>query len=72
MYQMTQPLRSAAALTPGKLATVYDDRSTTWLELRGRTAILADAIRRLGVSAGDRTAILALNSDRYLEYLYAS
>jgi acyl-CoA synthetase (AMP-forming)/AMP-acid ligase II len=72
MYQMTQPLRSAAASTPGRLATVCDDRSTTWLELRDRTAVLADAIRRLGVSSGDRTAVLALNSDRYLQYLYAS
>ena len=72
MYKLTQPLHSAATSTPDRLATVCQDREATWGELRGRTAKLASGIRQLGIRAGERTAILALNSDRYLEYLLGS
>jgi acyl-CoA synthetase (AMP-forming)/AMP-acid ligase II len=72
MYEMTQLLRAAATLKPAHLATVYKDRVTTWAELRDRTSRLAGAIRRLGIKKGEHTAILALNSDRYIEYLLGS
>jgi len=70
--QMTQPLHIAAETTPTKLATVFNDRSRTWAETRDRVARLAGALRNLGVDTGDRVAILGANSDRYLEYYFAT
>ena len=52
-------------------ATLFGDRSRSWAEFGERVARLAGGLRGLGVGAGDRVAILALNSDRYLEYYVA-
>lgn len=71
MLQMTQPLHIAAETTPNALATVFKDRQRTWAETRDRVWRLAGALKGLGVSKGDRVAILAGNSDRYLEYYFA-
>ena len=35
-----------------------------------RAEMVADALHTVGVASGDRVAILSLNSDRYLEYLF--
>jgi acyl-CoA synthetase (AMP-forming)/AMP-acid ligase II len=71
MMNVTQPLHSAAALTPDALATTMDGRTRTWGELADRVARLAGALKSLGVGEGDRVAILALNSDRFIEYYFA-
>ena len=52
-------------------ATVFDSRRRSWSELQERVARLAGGMKLLGLGAGDRIAILALNSDRYLEYYIA-
>jgi acyl-CoA synthetase (AMP-forming)/AMP-acid ligase II len=52
-------------------ATVFGERAQSWGEFGGRVARFAGALRALGVASGDRVAILALNSDRYLEYYVA-
>lgn len=70
MY-VTQGLRRAAQVKPEGAATVFGDRRRTWRETEGRVARLAGGLERLGLSKGDRAAILALNSDRYLEFLFA-
>jgi len=70
MYNLTQPLRSAASNTARMPAMVFGDRTVTWAELRTRTAKLAGAMHSLGIRSGDHVAILALNSDRYIEYLF--
>ncbi len=41
------------------------------MEFRERAARLAAGLKSLGIAPGDRVAILALNSDRYLEYYVA-
>lgn len=46
-------------------------RKRTFAELAGRVAILAGALRGLGLKAGDRVCMLSLNSDRYLGYYLA-
>lgn len=68
---LTQFLNGAADTFPNKIASIDGDRRHTWSEWRERMARLAAALRTLGLAAGDRAAILALNSDRYTEYLFA-
>ena len=68
MY-VTQGLRRAAQVKPNAPATVFHDRRHTWREVEDRVARLAGGLLRLGLSKGGRAAILALNSDRYFEYL---
>ncbi|WP_313024356.1 class I adenylate-forming enzyme family protein [Pseudomonas lopnurensis] len=69
--QLTQPLHKAARERPEASACVFHGRRSTFAELRERVARLAAGLRLLGVRPEDRVAMLALNSDRYLEYLYA-
>ncbi|MDL5158430.1 acyl-CoA synthetase [Actinomycetospora termitidis] len=70
MY-LTQGLHRAARQTPDLPATIHGDRTWTWAESRDRVARFASALRELGLEAGGRVAMLALNSDRYHEYLLA-
>ena len=70
MY-VTQGLRRAAQIKPNGTATVYRNRRRTWREIEDRVARLAGGLLKLGLSSGGRVAILALNSDRYFEYLLA-
>ncbi len=68
---LTQAVHKAARERPQAPACVFKQRRHTYAQLRDRVARLATGLRLLGVRPGDRVAILALNSDRYLEYLYA-
>ncbi|MEO7574006.1 MAG: long-chain fatty acid--CoA ligase [Acidimicrobiales bacterium] len=70
MY-ITQGLHRSLLETPDRVATICGDRQRTFAELGDRIARLAGALQGLGVASGDRVAILSLNSDRYLEYLFA-
>ncbi|WP_406282639.1 long-chain-fatty-acid--CoA ligase [Embleya sp. NBC_00896] len=66
---ITQPLHRWAQQTPDREAVLDGPARTTFRELRERVARLGGALRGLGVEPGDRVAILALNSTRYLECL---
>ncbi|MYW04030.1 long-chain-fatty-acid--CoA ligase [Streptomyces sp. SID3343] len=68
---ITQSLHRWAQQAPDREAVVEGESRTTFLELRERVARLGGALRGLGVEPGDRVAILALNSTRYLECLNA-
>ena len=68
---ITAALHRAVQQTPDLPATVFGDRTRTWAECADRVARFASALRGLGVEPGDRVAMLALNSDRYHEYLLA-
>lgn len=69
--QLTQPLHKGARERPEGSACVFGARRSNFAQLQARVACLASGLRVLGVRPGDRVAMLALNSDRYLEYLYA-
>ena len=71
MY-LTQGLKRAIQIKAGVVATSDAGRDHTWRELGDRIARLAGAMQGLGLKTGDRAAVLSLNSDRYLEFLYAS
>ena len=70
MY-VTQCVHRSVQQSPDRLVTVFGDRARTAAESADRIARLAGALRSLGVRSGDRVAMLALNSDRYHEYLLA-
>ncbi|MBM7061294.1 long-chain fatty acid--CoA ligase [Pseudomonas sp. UL073] len=68
MY-LTQGLQRSLQQTPDQIVTVFGERRRTFREFAERVARLAGALRSLGMQPGDRVSMLALNSDRYLEYM---
>ncbi len=70
MY-LTQSVHRNLQQNPDRPVTIYRDRVRTVAESVQRVARLAGALRALHVEPGDRVGILALNSDRYLEYFHA-
>ncbi|MCY1264123.1 Long-chain-fatty-acid--CoA ligase [compost metagenome] len=71
MY-LTQGLHRALQLHPDQTATVFRGRRRSFHELGERVARLAGALQQHGMRNGDRVGMLALNSDRFLEYMLAS
>lgn len=70
--QITSVLRRAAQVNPMGTATIFGDRQQSWTTLLDRVARLAGALQKLGMAEGDRVALLSLNSDRYVEYFFAT
>ena len=70
MY-LTQPLHRALQQHPDRVVSRFGERTRTFRSFTDRIARLAGALRALGMQSGDRVAMLALNSDRYLEYQMA-
>ena len=70
MY-LTQSLHRALQQHPDRNVVQFGTRSRTFREFWDRIARLAGALKELGLRPGDRVAMLALNSDRYLEYQMA-
>ena len=68
---ITQGLKRAVQVNGEGVATIDGQRQRTWHEFAVRVEKLAGALKSLGLKEGDRLAILALNSDRYLEYFFA-
>ncbi|MFC4270693.1 long-chain-fatty-acid--CoA ligase [Sneathiella chungangensis] len=66
-------LLTRAVQTKGDcLATICAGRERTYKEFALRVQKFAGALRGYGITGGERVAILALNSDRYLEFYYAT
>ncbi|MBH2031513.1 MAG: long-chain fatty acid--CoA ligase [Pseudomonadales bacterium] len=70
MY-LFQSIKRNAQVSPHQIATVDGARRQTWAELHERVARFAAALVALGGEAGDRVAVLALNSDRYFELFFS-
>ena len=68
---ITQCVNRAVQQNNAGIVTRFGGRTRRWAEFAGRVARLAGGLRALGVEPGDRVAILALNSDRYLEFYAA-
>ena len=69
---LTQPLHKALQERPNATALVCGERRHTFAQFVDRVARLAAVLQSLGLQPGDRVGLLALNSDRYVEYLYAT
>ncbi|MQA86576.1 MAG: long-chain-fatty-acid--CoA ligase [Streptosporangiales bacterium] len=70
MY-LTLGLHRSLQQSPDAPATIFGDRVRSFREQADRVARLAGALRELGVRDGERVGVLALNSDRYAEFLLA-
>jgi acyl-CoA synthetase (AMP-forming)/AMP-acid ligase II len=70
--QITQGLKRAFQVDSQGIATIDGDRRQTWHKFANRVTKLAGALISLGLKPDDRVAILALNSDRYLECYFAT
>ncbi|MFL0278135.1 long-chain-fatty-acid--CoA ligase [Mycobacterium sp. SMC-19] len=70
MY-LTQGFHRSVQQTPNAPMTICGTRTRSFREVADRVARLAGALKDQGVQPGDRVAILALNSDNYLESLLA-
>src|SRR4249920_1158882 len=71
MFALTHGLRRAVQTKPDGISTHFAGRRRTWQQSQERISRVAGALSALGVRHGDRVAILALNSDRYFELMYA-
>ncbi len=68
-YLSDIPAAQAAAIG-GKVALKFQDREITYAELLRRSAAAAQALRGLGVKAGDRVACLSRNSELFFEVFF--
>ena len=65
-------LRYTARRVPGAPALVFGDRAYTYAELDTAVDRTANALAELGLRQGDRFALMAANSDRFVVTFYAA
>ena len=70
--QLTQALTRAVQTRHRYIATIYNDRERTWAQVGERVPRLAAGLRALGLNPGERLAVLAWNSDNYIELFFAA
>lgn len=71
MHALTHGLRRMLDLRPDAPSTSFAPRRRTWRQTAERVGRVAGALQGLGVERGDRVAVLAHNTDRYFELMYA-
>ncbi len=69
--QITQCLTRAVQTRGAFPATIYQGRQRSYRELGERIPRFAAALVAMGLQRGDRVAVLALNSDNYIELFFA-
>jgi long-chain acyl-CoA synthetase len=72
MYTLGDIPKKGATVFPDKVATVFEDVRLTYRQLNSRVNRFANALINLGCKKGDRIAILAENTHKYLEVYFAS
>jgi long-chain acyl-CoA synthetase len=69
---LTASIKRAMVIAANQIATIDGGRVRTWAECGERVGRLAGALGgELALGDGGRAAILALNSDRYFEFMHA-
>lgn len=68
---ITQLFQQALVLNPDGLSTVFESRTRTWRETHDRVARAGTSLANLSQSSDSFIAVLAMNSDRYLELFFA-
>jgi long-chain acyl-CoA synthetase len=72
VHTFASPLERALRVASDSCAVVCEDRRLKYHELGERCRRLAGALGKLGLQKGDRVAVHALNSERYLELFLAA
>ncbi len=72
MPTIASTLRSTARRTPEAIALKFDSRTYTYAELDHEVDRTANALADLGLTKGDRFALMATNSDRFVVAFYAA
>ncbi len=70
--QLTRPLHKALQERPDATGLVCGEHRQRFAEFVHRVSRLAAVLRSFGVVDGERVGMLALNSDRYVEFLCAT
>jgi acyl-CoA synthetase (AMP-forming)/AMP-acid ligase II len=65
-------LMIASSIVPERTAMVCETKARTYMELQDRVNRLANALQGLGVTQGDKIAVMAMNSMEYVEIYYAT
>jgi long-chain acyl-CoA synthetase len=68
---MIWPLRRAVQVAPDRVAVSFEGKQLAYAQMWERCRRLAAGLRALGLERGDRVAVLAQNSHRYLELYQA-
>ena len=68
---IVEGLRQIAASNPEKLAAICGHTRLTFGQTAERVNCLSNALAELGMTGGDRVAVLALNCHRFFELYYA-
>jgi long-chain acyl-CoA synthetase len=71
MLSLTALVRRAALVNRDGIATEFEGRQRRWPEVADEVARIAGGLQGCGVKAGDRIALLAFNSDRFLTTFFA-
>jgi acyl-CoA synthetase (AMP-forming)/AMP-acid ligase II len=68
---LTQLIHRNVRQRPDQIAVCYQEQSMRYVDLKDRVARFAGALKKIGVDTDDRVALMAMNSSRYLEILFA-
>lgn len=71
MFSMAQLIKRQAQTSGDAMATQDDKRIQTWSQYVEKVARFAGGLQKLGIGEDDCVAMLALNSDRYFEFMFA-
>ena len=71
MYTIKDVLRRASTVNGKAIATISATETVSWSAFLERVQAMAGALVGCGLQQGDRVAILALNSVRHFEMMYA-
>ena len=71
MFSTSQLITRMVQTAGSQVVTVNGDRQQTWNQFNEKIARFAGGLQSLGVGQDDCVAMLALNSDRYFEFMYA-
>jgi long-chain acyl-CoA synthetase len=70
--RLTQGVHRALAQRPNQLASVFGERRQTWAQLADRVARFGGVLQKLGMQRTDRVGMLAINSDRWLDFMFGT
>lgn len=69
---ITQFIHDAASSKPNEEAFFCNERSTSFAELNTNVSKIAGGLKALGVTTKDTIAVLALNSDKFAQTIFAT